>query len=426
LVNDLAVLILDQAVPELTPSPLYRQLPVRGQLLTLVGYGAGGTGHTGSQGDFGTKRVGTTRLDRVTSTQLWWNFNSNAESNTAPGDSGGPAFLLVDGVYHLAGVTSGGLKEDASLGDRSFDTRVDVFAEWIDEPHNRSSILIYRLTERGTTSDALATVSWRGRGYLVVDCAARLAISVTARQSGRQTSVVREDWPLATPLAQATIFTANQLYSVLAAQELAPAEGAWYQVAGKAHGQLAGQVYARTGKGESLRLADGCLTQASLTTRLDTRRSDALTDTDLATDVAAALVTELTPAAAAPARRSPPTCPPRRSRSTACPATSARKGSSAATGPASAATCCAIWASSAQPCCWSPPTAPAARSKPFRWTATGCWHCWVSWAARARGWSSLPATPRFTRTPGACLPARRVTAWPSGSRAVLWSSTTRT
>jgi hypothetical protein len=207
----------------------------------------------------------------------------------------------VDGVYHLAGVTSGGIKEDASLGDRSFDTRVDVFAEWIDEPHNRSSILIYRLTERGTTSDALATSKWRGRGYLVVDCAARVAISVTTRQSGREQSVVREDWPLAAPLAQATIFTTNQLYSALAAQQTAPAAGAWYQVAGKAHGLLAGQVYARTGKGESLRLTDGLLAQARLATRLDTKRSDVLLDTDLATDVAAALVAELTPAAAAAA-----------------------------------------------------------------------------------------------------------------------------
>src|SRR5206468_2811748 len=54
------------------------------------------------------------------------------ESNTAPGDSGGPAYLHVNGTYYVAGVTSGGDRDDSAIGDHSFDTRVDAYAAWID------------------------------------------------------------------------------------------------------------------------------------------------------------------------------------------------------------------------------------------------------------------------------------------------------
>jgi hypothetical protein len=130
--NDLAIFELSQPVPGITPSPLYRQAPRVGQLLTLVGFGAGGTGTSGHNGDFGIKRVGTTAIDGVTPRLITWSFDNNQESNTAPGDSGGPAFLLVNGVYFLAGVTSGGDRSDAAIGDNSFDTRVDAYAAWID------------------------------------------------------------------------------------------------------------------------------------------------------------------------------------------------------------------------------------------------------------------------------------------------------
>ena len=130
--NDLAIYELDQDVPGIDPSPIFRGTPLVGDLLTLVGYGAGGTGNEGHNGDFGTKRVGTTPIDGVEATILTWTFDNNSESNTAPGDSGGPAFLEVDGILHLAGITSGGDQPDAGIGDHSFDTRVDVFQDWID------------------------------------------------------------------------------------------------------------------------------------------------------------------------------------------------------------------------------------------------------------------------------------------------------
>ncbi len=130
--NDIAIFKLDRPVTGVTPSPIYRATPVVGQLLTLVGFGYGGTGTTGSDGIYGTKRVGTTPIDSVSARLISWDFTSNSESNTAPGDSGGPAFVSVGGVNYVAGVTSGGNQDNAGIGDNSFDTRVDAYAAWID------------------------------------------------------------------------------------------------------------------------------------------------------------------------------------------------------------------------------------------------------------------------------------------------------
>ena len=129
---DLAVMILDQNVTGITPYELNRVTPQVGEMLTIVGFGATGDGNTGHNGDFGVKHEGTTPIDKVDDVSIIWNFDNNSESNTAPGDSGGPAFLNHGGKIVLAGVTSSGLKADASIGDTSFDTRVDAFVGWID------------------------------------------------------------------------------------------------------------------------------------------------------------------------------------------------------------------------------------------------------------------------------------------------------
>ena len=129
--NDLAIFQLNTAVTGVTPSPIFRGTPRVGDVLTLVGLGAGGTG-AGHDGSFGTKRMGTTPIDGVTARRILWTFDNNSESNTAPGDSGGPAYLEVDSAFYIAGVTSGGSRSNAGIGDNSYDTRVDFYASWID------------------------------------------------------------------------------------------------------------------------------------------------------------------------------------------------------------------------------------------------------------------------------------------------------
>ena len=136
---DLCIFELTQDVSGVTPSPLYRQVPTVGTDLTLVGYGEQGTGAKGSDGTLpksGTVNFGHTPIDVVTSTFIKWNFNNvpapNQESNTAPGDSGGPQFITNAGTLYVASVTSGGDNAKAAFGDFSYNTRVDVAASWID------------------------------------------------------------------------------------------------------------------------------------------------------------------------------------------------------------------------------------------------------------------------------------------------------
>lgn len=130
--NDIALYRLNRPVQGIAPSPIYRGTPSVGETMTLVGFGGGRSATGGSDGSFGTKRVGTTPIDRVSRTIVGWNYDNLSESNTAPGDSGGPSYLTVGGVNFVAGVTSGGTLADAGLGDQSFNTRVDAYQAWID------------------------------------------------------------------------------------------------------------------------------------------------------------------------------------------------------------------------------------------------------------------------------------------------------
>ena len=130
--NDIAILELSESVLDITPSSIFRGIPQRGDLLIIVGFGAGGTASTGSDGTFGTKLYGMTVIEEVSDTLIIWQFNDSQESNTAPGDSGGPGFLQVGQELFVASITSSGTLANAELGDIAFNTRVDAFADWID------------------------------------------------------------------------------------------------------------------------------------------------------------------------------------------------------------------------------------------------------------------------------------------------------
>ena len=130
--NDIAILQLSESVPDVTPSPIFRDVPIVGEVLVIVGFGANGTAADGSDGSFGVKHSGTTFIDEVQDTLIIWKFDDETESNTAAGDSGGPGFLNLNGELMIACVTSGGTEPNSELGDCAFYTRVDAYASWID------------------------------------------------------------------------------------------------------------------------------------------------------------------------------------------------------------------------------------------------------------------------------------------------------
>jgi hypothetical protein len=193
--NDIAIFKLDRPVTGVTPSPIYRATPTVGQLLTLVGFGYGGTGTTGSDGIYGTKRVGTTPIDSVSAKLINWDFTNNSESNTAPGDSGGPAFVSVGGVNYVAGVTSGGNQDNAGIGDRSFDTRVDAFAAWIDSIVGTS---VSTVTVGIRASDANAAETSAGQvvnsGQYVITRSGDTSAALTVNLQVRGTATAGTDY----------------------------------------------------------------------------------------------------------------------------------------------------------------------------------------------------------------------------------------
>lgn len=124
--NDIALVKLSAPVTNVVPSQLYRQSPLIADDVAFVGFGA-----RGSQ-PFGTKRIGYTPIDGLTSQLITWNFDDTGESNTGPGDSGSPLYITNNGIQYLAGVVSGGTDPNGGLGDLAYNTRVDTYLSWIE------------------------------------------------------------------------------------------------------------------------------------------------------------------------------------------------------------------------------------------------------------------------------------------------------
>jgi hypothetical protein len=130
-VSDLAVIRLAQPVTGITPTPLITAAPQAGDAGMIVGFGRSG----GQGADFGLKRAGgivsapcRNGLSDVTS--LCWTFDGEG-SNTCNGDSGGPLFMDAGAGLMVAGVTSGGLRDDCLAGDLAYDTNVFHYRDWV-------------------------------------------------------------------------------------------------------------------------------------------------------------------------------------------------------------------------------------------------------------------------------------------------------
>jgi len=154
--HDIGIAILAQPSTQ-TPLPFntaaLSQAQV-GQAIRIVGYGLNqGPAQTGKGA--GTKRTATTTVDAINNILIQIGDN---KKETCSGDSGGPAFMKLNGVETIVGVTSFGNQFCTNGG---FDNRVDAFAAFIKQfvtpvnnPPPPSNTCAHSICAQGAALDA--------------------------------------------------------------------------------------------------------------------------------------------------------------------------------------------------------------------------------------------------------------------------------
>jgi endonuclease G len=149
-INDIAVLILPTPA-RTVPLPMATTQEVTDALeTTLVGFG---NNDFGSTSGFGLKRQVSVAIDRpadVNAAEARLGYESDVEftaggngRDTCNGDSGGPAYIVVNGSRKVAGLTSRGFPSGGRpCGDGGIYTRVDVHENFIRETAAASGIAL--------------------------------------------------------------------------------------------------------------------------------------------------------------------------------------------------------------------------------------------------------------------------------------------
>ena len=120
---DVGVVLLEQE-PPVKPASISTKPPAKGQVLTLLGYGA-----TSDQGNgSGAKRIGQNVVSYLTTSRIVISGSGGTISNLCFGDSGGPSFATLDNHEVQVGVHS---TISGACGQQGHDMRVDVYADWI-------------------------------------------------------------------------------------------------------------------------------------------------------------------------------------------------------------------------------------------------------------------------------------------------------
>ncbi len=141
---DLAVLTLSSSTG-LAGYPIYTNNDETYKEIIMVGYGVSGIGHPDSANypKGVVMRYGYNRVDSIYNDNgleyLLSDFDTapaNKEVMMADGDSGGPSFIDVGGVYYIAGIHHGVSDNDddgiyPEFHDYGFDVRVSDYSDWI-------------------------------------------------------------------------------------------------------------------------------------------------------------------------------------------------------------------------------------------------------------------------------------------------------
>lgn len=146
--NDIALFQLDRPVPAVEPIPLFSYTTELEKQITIVGRGWSGTGISGPITDDKKFRVATNKIDSTSTHWIKFRFDEPNNPNTTelegisgPGDSGGPAFIEVNGQKYLAGISSNQLNvqigvKEGHYGVIEYYTRVTSYIQWIENMIN--------------------------------------------------------------------------------------------------------------------------------------------------------------------------------------------------------------------------------------------------------------------------------------------------
>ncbi|MEJ7861053.1 MAG: S1 family peptidase [Pyrinomonadaceae bacterium] len=150
--RDIALLKLSAPIKEIKPVPLYTQKDEANQIATLVGHYLTGTGKTGPDKTLKKEMRGATnRIEKTNDYWLYFTFDApesksvtDLEGVSGPGDSGAPAYIIVNGKLFVAGISS--RSRDANkdgiepgYGDEDLYTRVSSYQKWIEETIQRKA-----------------------------------------------------------------------------------------------------------------------------------------------------------------------------------------------------------------------------------------------------------------------------------------------
>ena len=121
--NDIGLAVLQREPTGVAPTPVSSRAPTAGARVTVVGFGV----TKSSAKDAGVKRMATTQIGFIWSEFFSFATASKSAAQLCGGDSGGPTFLMQDGVEVQVGVHSMGNCDKGT----SIDRRIDTHLAWI-------------------------------------------------------------------------------------------------------------------------------------------------------------------------------------------------------------------------------------------------------------------------------------------------------
>ena len=142
--NDIALIQIKGSITHIPFAKLYDKQDEKGKKITIVGRGDFGTGLTGPKKWDKITRAATNKIDEINDQWIIFNFDSPESENTTelegvsgPGDSGGPAFIDIDDVRYIVGVSSNQADNDSGkqgvYGVTEYYARISFYKKWIEK-----------------------------------------------------------------------------------------------------------------------------------------------------------------------------------------------------------------------------------------------------------------------------------------------------